>query len=193
MLNEIEKILKDSKALLNGHFMLSSGLHSDTYIQCALVLKSPKRAEYLGRLLGENLRSEVKKEADFIIAPAMGGIIIGHEVARALGKDFLFTERVDGNMIFRRGFGLPENSNVFVIEDVFTTGKSTREVIELLKSEKVNILGCGSIVDRSGGTVNFDVPKVSLITFDVKNYKSEQCPLCKAGIKIEKPGSRLNF
>jgi orotate phosphoribosyltransferase len=188
MLDVKQKFLEVG-ALLEGHFILSSGLHSKFYMQSAKVLQNPKDAEILGKMIADKL-IELNIECDFVVSPAMGGIIIGHEVARALNKSFLFTERVEGKMSLRRGFYLPENSKVVIVEDVFTTGKSTKEVIDLMNDLKVKTIACCSIVDRSGGKIDFNLPKISLLTLNIENYDLENCPLCKQGITIEKPGSR---
>ena len=187
---DIKKMFIESKALLEGHFVLSSGLHSGFYMQSARVLQNPKTAELFGRMIA----SEIKKmniETDIVVSPAMGGLIIGHEVARALDHNFLFTERVEGEMQLRRGFTLDKNSKVVIVEDVFTTGKSTREVIDLITGFGSKVVCCCSIVDRSGGTVQFGIPKISLINLNIENHEKENCPLCKQGIQIQKPGSRF--
>lgn len=183
-------MFKEKGALLEGHFQLSSGLHSSMYLQSALVLSDTDYAEKLGKFLADKIKTLVG-EIDLVVAPAMGGLIIGHEVARSLGKDFIFTERVDGEMSLRRGFSIKEGSSVVIIEDVFTTGKSTREVIKLLNDRNVNVVACGSIIDRSGGSIELGVPYVSLLSLEIKNYEEKDCPMCKEGKKIEKPGSRF--
>ncbi|MFC1566585.1 orotate phosphoribosyltransferase [bacterium] len=186
---DVKKKFIESNALLKGHFMLSSGLHSDTYMQSALVLKNPKTAEQLGNMLSEKIK-EITTDIDLVVAPAMGGLIIGHEVARSLGKDFVFTERVDGKMILRRGFQIQSGAKVVIIEDVFTTGKSTKEVIALLETFGAVVQCCASLVDRSNG-LDFDVPYVSLLKLDINNYNPDECSLCKDGIDVQKPGTRF--
>ena len=177
---------RDTGAYLKGHFRLTSGLHSDEYLQCALVLQHPKIAETFARELAARLGP-----AEVVVSPAIGGLIIGHEVARVLGSRFIFTERdASGKMTLRRGFSVRPGENAVVIEDVITTGGSTREVIELLQAEGARVSGAGSIIDRSGGRADLGLPRVALATLNVVAYSPEDCPLCKQGIPIEKPGSR---
>jgi len=189
MLNIKEKFIEEN-ALLKGHFLLSSGLHSEYYMQSALVLKNPIYAENLAKMLKERITSLVS-DYDLVVSPSMGGVIIGHEVAKALGKNFLFSERVDGNMILRRGFKIEKNSKIIIVEDVFTTGKSTKEVMELVSKYEAKTILCASIVDRSDGKIDFKVPKVSLLSLDIKTYTEEDCPMCKKSITLEKPGTRF--
>jgi orotate phosphoribosyltransferase len=180
------QVFRETGAYLKGHFQLTSGLHSDEYLQCALVLQHPEIAERLGRELAAKL-----EPCDVIASPAMGGVIIGHEVARALGARFIFSERdASGKMTLRRGFYVRPGESAAVIEDVVTTGGSTREVIDLLRAAGATVLGAGSIIDRSGGRANLGVPRVALATLDVVAYAPEDCPLCKQGVAVEKPGSR---
>ena len=190
----IVKIVSDSVldafletgAYLKGHFRLTSGLHSNEYLQCALVLQHPSLSSRLGAELAKNFSG-----CDVVAAPAIGGLIIGHEVARALNCRFIFTERdVSGKMVLRRGFHVKPGETAVVIEDVVTTGGSTREVIQLLQAEGVRVLGAGSIIDRSGGKVDLGVPRVALETLTVTSWQPEDCPLCKQGLPVEKPGSR---
>ena len=182
---------RETGAYLKGHFRLTSGLHSNEYLQCAKVLQYPSIAERFGRELAARLPA-----CDVVASPAIGGLIIGHEVARAKeahGKPirFLFTERdANGKMTLRRGFSIEPGETAIVIEDVVTTGGSTREVIEVLTLGGVRVLGAGSIIDRSGGRVDLGVPRVALATLDVVAYPPDDCPLCKQGVPIEKPGSR---
>jgi orotate phosphoribosyltransferase len=180
------QVFRETGAYLKGHFQLTSGLHSDEYLQCALVLQHPEIAERLGRELATKL-----EPCDLVASPAMGGVIIGHEVARALGARFIFSERdASGKMTLRRGFYVRPGESAAVIEDVVTTGGSTREVIDLLRAAGATVLGAGSIIDRSGGRANLGVPRVALATLDVVAYAPEDCPLCKQGVAVEKPGSR---
>jgi len=180
-------LFRDCGALLEGHFQLSSGLHSGRYLQCALVLEDPRRAEQLGRELAARL---AEKPAT-ILSPALGGVIIGHEVARAAGARHLFTERdAEGRAVLRRGFALRPGERVAVIEDVVTTGLSTREVIELARAAGAQVIAVGAIVDRSGGRAAFDVPFVSLAALEVPAMPPDACDLCRAGIPLVKPGSR---
>ncbi|GAB6190193.1 orotate phosphoribosyltransferase [Marinitoga arctica] len=184
---DILNLLKETKAILNGHFLLSSGLHSDTYIQCAQVLKYPKYAEILGNLLSKKF----DEKPDYIISPALGGIIIGYEVARAFNIPFLFTERnKEGKMELRRNFYIEENKNVVIIEDVITTGKSTLEVVESIESFKPNILGFGCIVNRSKKEFLNGYPIKALLEIEARTFTSNECPMCKNNIKLVKPGSR---
>lgn len=177
---------RETGAYLKGHFRLSSGLHSDEYLQCALVLQHPAIAEKMGRELAALLPS-----CDFVASPALGGLIVGHEVARALGVRFLFTERnPEGKMVLRRGFSIKPGETAVVVEDVITTGGSTREVIEVLRSVGASVAAAGSIMDRSGGRADLGVPRFALATLDVKSWDPQDCPLCREGIPVEKPGSR---
>jgi orotate phosphoribosyltransferase len=185
--DDVLKIFREYSALLEGHFILSSGLHSDRYIQCALVLQHPRVAEQLCVDLGPKLG---KLGAKTVVAPALGGVIVAHEMARALGLRALFTERQGGQMTLRRGFHLEQGEPVLVVEDVITTGKSTRETIACVEDAGGKVVGVGALVDRSGGSVAFDVPKAALVTLDVKTYDPDDCPLCKAGKPAIKPGSR---
>src|SRR5579863_3808311 len=182
----------DTGAYLRGHFRLTSGLHSPEYLQCALVLQHPRYAEQYGRLLASEFRRiHEASSIGVVVSPAIGGLIIGHEVARALGARFIFTERdAAGKMILRRGFSVEPGETAVVVEDVVTTGGSSREVIEILKESGARVFGAGSIIDRSGGTVDLGVPRVALETLKVVAYAPEDCPLCRAGSPVTKPGSR---
>ena len=184
---EIFDMLIRSEALLKGHFQLTSGLHSDTYIQCAKVLQYPRYAEEIGEALASLFQ---KEKPDVVIGPAMGGVVIAAFVGRALGVRTIFCERVDGQFQLRRGFEIKKGERVLVVEDVLTTGGSARETIELLNELGANVIGAGSIIDRSGGAVKLGVYKESLVTLQVENYDPAECPLCKDGSKAEKPGSR---
>ena len=188
----ILEIFKSTGAYLQGHFKLTSGLHSAEYLQCALVLQHPAAAEKLGRLLAEELRQYAPKGVQFIASPALGGLIIGHEVARAMGARFIFLERdaETKKMMLRRGFTVSPGENTIVIEDVITTGGSTQDVIDTLKAAGANVLAAGSIIDRSGGHANVGVPRVALATMQVAAHYPEQCPMCALGIPVVKPGSR---
>lgn len=186
--NSTLQTFREAGAYLNGHFRLTSGLHSSEYLQSALVLQHPVLAERLGRSLAESM-----PKGQVVASPALGGLIIGHEVARAMGARFIFTERdAAGKMILRRGFSLDPKATAVVVEDVVTTGGSTREVIELLQASGVQVLGVGSIIDRSGGKVDLGVPRVALATLHAVSWTPEECPLCKQGLPVEKPGSRAS-
>ncbi len=180
-------LFRHSGALLDGHFKLSSGLHSTGYLQCALVLQHPSQAETLGRALAEALRG---LDATVVLSPAMGGLIIGHEVGRALGVRAIFSERQEGKMTLRRGFSLATSDRVVVIEDVVTTGLSTRETIAVVTGTGATVVGAGAIIDRSGGTADLGVPFRALARLDVPTYQPDACPLCAAGQPVTKPGSR---
>jgi len=181
------QIFREHGAVLEGHFILTSGLHSDRYIQCALVLQHPRVAERLGAALAEKLR---RLEASVVVAPALGGILVAHEVGRALGVRALFTERQDGLMTLRRGFTLSPGERALVVEDVMTTGGSTRETIKCVEQAGGVVTGVGSLIDRSGGAVDLGLPRAALVTLSVQNYDPAACPLCKSGIPAVKPGSR---
>ena len=192
---ETESILDlfhSTGAYLKGHFRLTSGLHSSEYLQSALVLQHPAAAEKLGRLLAARLRSITDEPVGFVVSPALGGLIVGHEVARALGVRCVFTERdtVTGKMVLRRGFEVAPGETGVLVEDVITTGGSTREVVELLSAAGARILAAGCIIDRSGGRADAGAPRVALETMQVAAHYPEQCPLCAAGIPVVKPGSR---
>jgi orotate phosphoribosyltransferase len=174
-------------ALHDGHFRLTSGLHSPGYLQSALVLQYPREAELLGAALGERTRSF---GADVVLSPALGGIVIGQEVGRALGVRAIFAERQDGALTIRRGFTLLPSDRVLVVEDVVTTGKSTRETIDAARAAGATVVGAASIIDRSGGNQGLDVPYQSLAAVTIQTYQPDACPLCAAGKPIVKPGSR---
>jgi len=178
-------------ALLEGHFRLSSGLHSPNYLQCALVLQHPAEAEALGRTLAEALVARlggVKPTA--VLSPALGGLIIGHEVARALGVRAIFAERAEGVLTLRRGFDLGPADRVVVIEDVLTTGGSTRETMEVAKERGADVVAAGAVINRSGSASPVDVPFAALASLTPPTYKPDACPLCEQGMPVTKPGSR---
>jgi orotate phosphoribosyltransferase len=175
-------------ALLEGHFRLTSGLHSPGYLQCALVLQHPHEAEACGAALAERLRGLGAKA---VLSPALGGIVIGQEVGRALGVRAIFAERQDGALTLRRGFSLAAGEPVVVIEDVVTTGGSTRETIEVARAAGARVVGAGAIIDRSGGTRQLDVPFHALATLALPTYDPAECPQCRAGQPVVKPGSRV--
>jgi orotate phosphoribosyltransferase len=185
--DELLDLFRRSGALLEGHFRLSSGLHSAGYLQCALVLQHPDRAERLGRALADRCRA---LRPTVVLSPAMGGVIIGHEVGRALGVRAIFAERQDGGFVLRRGFGLSESDRVLVVEDVVTTGLSTRETVQVATAAGGRVVGAASIVDRSGGAASLDVPYHALLSVDLETYEPDRCPLCAKGLPVVKPGSR---
>ncbi len=180
-------VFKSCGALLDGHFRLSSGLHSTGYLQCALVLSHPQRAEQLGQAIAARA---ARWQPTVVLSPALGGVVIGHEVGRALGVRALFAERQDGALVLRRGFTLDSSDRVLVVEDVLTTGGSTRETMEVTRAAGGRVVGAASIVDRSGGAVRFDVPFEALLAIDVATFQPETCPLCARGVPVVKPGSR---
>src|SRR5437588_12129969 len=184
---QLLRLFQQTGALLEGHFQLTSGLHSPRYLQCALVLQYPQHAERIGQALAAFFKAD---KIDVVVAPAMGGIIIAHEVARALSVRALFTERDSGSMTLRRGFSLNEGERVLVVEDVVTTGGSTRETIDVVRIAGGDVLGAGSMVDRSGGEVDVGVRRHSLLVLDVPVYDPANCPLCKQGGVVTKRGSR---
>jgi orotate phosphoribosyltransferase len=185
--DELLDLFRKSGALLDGHFRLSSGLHSSGYLQCALVLQHPQYAELLGRDLAARTRD---LGPTVVLSPALGGVIIGHEVGRALGVRALFAERQDGILTLRRGFMLSESDRVLVVEDVLTTGGSTRETMQVATAAGGRVVGAASIVDRSGGRAEFPVPFHALLTVDLPTYEPDACPLCAKGLPVIKPGSR---
>jgi orotate phosphoribosyltransferase len=177
-----------SGALLEGHFRLTSGLHSSGYLQCALVLQHPDLAEALGAAIAARVRH---LGAHAVLSPALGGIVIGQEVGRALGIRAIFAERQDGRLTLRRGFTLAPGEKVLVVEDVVTTGGSTRETIEVARAAAAEVVGAAAIIDRSGGDQRLDVPFHALAVVSLPTYQPETCPLCLAGTPVVKPGSRV--
>lgn len=185
-----EKVIDEFKqtgALLEGHFQLTSGLHSTVYLQCARVLQFPEKAEAFGRAIAEQFSDS---GIELVASPAIGGIVIGHEVARALGARFIWTEREGGEMTLRRGFTVSPGETTLVVEDVITTGGSTRETIDALKSAGADVIAAASIIDRSGGSVEVGVPRVALATLRVLSVEPSACAACKMGEPAVKPGSR---
>jgi orotate phosphoribosyltransferase len=182
----IEKF-RQSGALLEGHFLLTSGLHSAVYLQCALVLQHPRTAEEFGREIASHFRDA---DIETVASPAIGGIVIGHEVARALGARFIWTERENGKMILRRGFSVAPGEKLLVVEDVVTTGGSTRETIAVLQRLGADVRGAASIIDRSSGAADVGVPRIALATLDVPAVEPAVCEACGRGEQAIKPGSR---
>jgi len=190
--DSVLKLFRSTGAYLQGHFRLTSGLHSGEYLQSALVLQHPQAAERLGRMLAAELQPLLKEKPGVVVSPALGGLIIGHEVARALGCRFIFTERdaETKKMVLRRGFRVEPGEAAVVIEDVITTGGSTQDVIETLGEAGAAVLAAGSIIDRSGGLASVGVRRVALVTLQVAAHYPAECPLCQQGIPVVKPGSR---
>lgn len=188
---EALEIYKKTGAILHGHFKLTSGRHSDTYMQSAKIFVDTKSSEALCKGLAEKLAGI---PVDIVVSPAIGGILMGYEVARQLGVPNIFAERENGDMTFRRGFSIEKGANVIVVEDVVTTGGSVKEVVELVKNCGGVVNAVASIVDRSNGKVDFGVKYVNLISMDVVSYEPDECPICKEGkIELVKPGSRQVF
>ncbi|MBI4417294.1 MAG: orotate phosphoribosyltransferase [Ignavibacteriales bacterium] len=188
--NEILDIFRETGALLEGHFQLTSGLHSPQYFQCARVLQYPK---YLHLFAGEIAKHFEYNDIELVISPALGGIVAGTEVGRLLGVRTIFAERKNGKMEIRRGFEIHPGECSLIVEDVVTTGGSVFEVVDILRTARGTLSGVGYIVDRSNGQLTFDSKQFSVLQLDVVTYKAEECPLCQKGEPITKPGSRGNF
>jgi orotate phosphoribosyltransferase len=188
--DEILAEFRTAKALLDGHFILSSGLRSPRYLQCARVLMDPARAERLARALAAKLPAEVRDRVEAVVSPAMGGVIIGHEMGRALGKPAMFVERPDGEFRLRRGFSLAPGTRVLMVEDVVTTGLSSREAIEAVRATGAEVIAEAALVDRSAGEADLGVPFTALIRIDVPTYDAADLPPELAAIPAVKPGSR---
>ena len=184
---EVIQKFRETGALLEGHFVLTSGLHSAIYLQCALVLQHPRDAAEFGRSIAAHFQTQ---DIRTVASPAIGGLIIGHEVARALGARFIWTERENGVMVLRRGFSVSPGESVLVVEDVVTTGGSTRETVVALQAHGANVVAAGSIIDRSAGKADVSVPRVALATLDVVSVDPADCEACKRGEPVIKPGSR---
>ena len=185
---QILEVFKKTEGILHGHFLLTSGRHSDTYMQCAKLFVHPEESAYLCGALSEQLK---EFKADAVVSPAVGGIIMGYEVARQLGVKNFFAEREGGGMTLRRGFALEKGMRVIVVEDVVTTSGLVKEVIELCRAADAEVTAVASVVDRSGGKVDFGVPYRALLSMEVKSYEADECPLCREGkIPVVKPGSR---
>lgn len=186
---EVMKKFEQAGAIQKGHFKLTSGVHSDTYIQCAQAMQHPEFMHNLCSELGKKFRGD---DIDVIVGPAIGGIIMAHVMARVLGPwvRAIFTERENGKMTLRRSFKINQGEKVLVVEDVTTTGSSVREVMDIVKSRQGKVVGVGVLIDRSGGKVDFGIKTEKLLTVDIKTYLPEECPLCKKGIPVAKPGSR---
>lgn len=184
---EILKIFEDTDALLNGHFLLTSGRHSKEYFQCAKVLQYPEYAKQLCSIIAKHFSDA---EIDTIISPAIGGLVVGQEVARQLNKKFIFAERDNKKLTLRRGFVLREGEKVLVCEDVVTTGGSVFETIEIVNSYNADVAGVGFIVDRSNGKIDFGYPQINVVKLNVKSFQPDECPYCLKGQELIEPGSR---
>ncbi|HXG83780.1 MAG TPA: orotate phosphoribosyltransferase [Pyrinomonadaceae bacterium] len=186
---QILEHFRQTNALLEGHFVLSSGLHSPKYLQCALALQKPADAAKFGNAIADHF---IDEKIDTVASPAIGGLIIGFAVAQALNVRFIWTERENGEMTVRRGFTVKENEKILVVEDVITTGGSTRECIEALETRGAKVTGAASIIDRSNGKADVGIPRIALASLDVPSFKVEDCPMCKEGNIAIKPGSRFS-
>lgn len=184
---DIKQLLVDTGAIMEGHFLLTSGLHSPLYVEKFQVLQHPKHTEQLCQALADRFRDE---NVELVVGPVTGGILLAHEVGKSLGTRAIFTERENGKMTLRRGFVIKPGERVLVVEDIVTTGGSIQEVIEVVREHGGQVIGVGMLVDRSGGKANFDIPAKSLLQLDVTTFKPEECPLCKQGIPMTKRGSR---
>ncbi len=187
--NTILNIYKESQALLEGHFKLTSGMHSNYYFQCAKVMQYPWYVEMLCKEIAGHFQN---REIDVVVAPAMGGITVGQEIARQLNVRSIFAERTDGKMTLRRGFEIKSGEKVLVAEDVTTTGGSVKEVLSLAEEAGGKVTGVTALIDRSGGKVDFDVPYFALVSLDVQSYDPDECPLCETDVPLVKPGSRAS-
>ncbi len=185
--SEIIQMMIDSGALLNGHFQLRSGLHSNQFFQAALLLQYPDKAEKACRQLAEAFKGQ---KIDCVISPAVGGLIVGQELARALGVRAIFADKEDGNLVLKRGFSIRPGEKVVVAEDVVTRGGRVQQTIDLARGLGADIVGIGVIVDRSAGQASFDVPMHSLIQLDLATFEPDTCPLCKEGAQLDRPGSK---
>lgn len=184
-MTDLRALLAETGALLSGHFRLSSGLHSPNYVQCARLLEHPRHAKEIGEALAAKLQ-----KPDKIVSPALGGVIIGYTVAAALDVPFVFTERKEGAMTLRRGFRIEEGERVVIVEDVVTTGKSTRETADVIAQHGGVVTAFASILNRSGKANPFDKPYESLLALDLETFKEADCPLCASDVTIDAPGSR---
>ncbi len=181
---------RDAKALLEGHFVLSSGLHSGAYLQCARVMMDAGRAERLCGNLRDKVRQLIDAPIDLVVSPAMGGVIVGYEMGRQLSVPAIFFERVDGKLVLRRGFEIPEGANCLMVEDIVTTGLSSRECIEGIQNNGGVVAAAACLIDRSGGAADVGVPLISLAQLDIQTYESDNLPPELAALPVEKPGSR---
>ncbi|MEO6259250.1 MAG: orotate phosphoribosyltransferase [Thermoanaerobaculia bacterium] len=186
---DVAALLRETGALLSGHFRLSSGLHSPSYVQCARLLQQPRNARQLGKALADSLR---RLSPAKIVSPALGGVVIGYAVAEAMDLPFVFTERNEGAMTLRRGFQIGEGEAVVIVEDVVTTGKSTRETAAIVEQRGGRVIAFASILNRSGNDNPFDAPYESLLRLGLETFEEVRCPLCAAGVPLDAPGSRYS-
>ncbi len=186
---DVAVLLRETGALLSGHFRLSSGLHSPSYVQCARLLEQPRHARQLGEALADSLR---RLSPAKIVSPALGGVVIGYAVAEAMDLPFVFTERNEGAMTLRRGFQIGEGEPVVIVEDVVTTGKSTRETAAVIEQRGGRVIAFASILNRSGNDNPFDAPYESLLRLGLETFEEARCPLCAAGVPLDAPGSRYS-
>ncbi len=184
---EITRMMIDAKALLNGHFQLRSGLHSNQFFQAALLLQYPDLAEKACRALAEKFKGQ---KIDCVISPAVGGLIVGQEVARALGVRAIFADKEDGELVLKRGFSIAPGEKVLVAEDVVTRGGRVQQTMDLVRAHGGDVVGVAVIVDRSGGQASFDVPHQSLLKLELATYEPDACPLCREGASLDRPGSK---
>ena len=187
---DVIREFKEAGALLEGHFILSSGLHSSRYLQCALALSEPSRAQRLSASLGKKILENIKTKIDIVVSPAMGGLIIGHEIARYLDVPSIFLERVNGKFELRRGFSIRPDANCLLVEDIVTTGLSSNESIEVIKGYGGNIIGEACLIDRSSGKANLETQLISLTSIDIPTFNKNEIPESLKDIPAIKPGSR---
>ena len=193
MVLDVAALLRETGALLSGHFRLSSGLHSPHYVQCALLLEQPRHARKLGQALADALAGALPGQAPSkIVSPALGGVVIGYAVAEALDLPFVFTERKEGAMELRRGFQIREGESIVIVEDVVTTGKSTRETAAVIEERGGRVIGFASILNRSSRDNPFDAPYASLLRLGLETFEEAHCPLCASGTPLDAPGSRYS-
>ena len=188
--DDVIREFKEAGALLEGHFILSSGLHSSRYLQCALALSEPSRAQRLSASLGKKILENIKTKIDIVVSPAMGGLIIGHEIARYLDVPSIFLERVNGKFELRRGFSIKPNANCLLVEDIVTTGLSSNESIDVIKGYGGNIIGEACLIDRSSGKANLETQLISLTSIDIPTFNKNEIPESLKDIPAIKPGSR---
>ena len=184
---EMERIFKETGLMLEGHFLLTSGRHSNRYMQCAKLFQYPVYSEMICKDLAKRFEGQ---QIDLVVGPAIGGIIMSYEMARQINVPNIFAERENGNMTLRRGFTIPKGAKVLVVEDVVTTGGSVREVMDIVANSEAEVVGVCVVVDRSGGKIDFGVPFFAAYETEIQSYEPSQCPLCEQGLELVKPGSR---